>query len=480
MTVAVGGVNHCPAVIDVALVSGVAVRLCAVLLAWAPAARAMEQVTTTVPPPPGFEGKRSMDADDLRRKNERGYVTGLPLFNYDPNTGFGFGARAYYYWNGYRDDPLFAYTPYLHRVFVQGFASTNGLQFHWLDYQLTSIAHSPYRLRGQFLYVRNTDEHYFGLGARAMRPLSFPGSPMTYRRFSDYTRDLRRVQSDGTTYTRYNSYDLTQPTLLVSVERSLFRGLVRPMAGVGFGWRVLEDYTGKSVSATAPGGQPIDAPMARTRLRDDCDAGALVGCAGGWDNILRLGISFDTRDFEPDPNRGVFIDAALDVGTKALGSRYQWARFLIAPRVYLSPFAETDLVIALRGTLQLQSRGTPFFAMNVLPYTEDTRNGLGGVRTLRGFKQNRFVGPVMALGNAEVRWTFVKFTAWKQKIALIAAPLFDLGSTSDRLSDLHLSDWRWDAGAALRISWNLATIVTIDYGKSAEDAGVYVNFNHIF
>jgi hypothetical protein len=35
-------------------------------------------------------------------------------------------------------------------------------------------------------------------------------------------------------------------------------------------------------------------------------------------------------------------------------------------------------------------------------------------------------------------------------------------------------------GRRPRISWNLATIVTVDYGKSAEDAGLYVNFNHIF
>jgi hypothetical protein len=35
-------------------------------------------------------------------------------------------------------------------------------------------------------------------------------------------------------------------------------------------------------------------------------------------------------------------------------------------------------------------------------------------------------------------------------------------------------------GGALRVAWNLATIVTIDYGVSSEDAGFYINFNHIF
>jgi hypothetical protein len=33
---------------------------------------------------------------------------------------------------------------------------------------------------------------------------------------------------------------------------------------------------------------------------------------------------------------------------------------------------------------------------------------------------------------------------------------------------------------AFRVSWNLATIGTLDYGRSSEDTGFYVNFNHIF
>jgi hypothetical protein len=118
--------------------------------------------------------------------------------------------------------------------------------------------------------------------------------------------------------------------------------------------------------------------------------------------------------------------------------------------------------------------------MRLIPWTEDPRNGLGGLRTMRGFKQDRFVGPVMSLFNLEARWTFVRFQVLKQKLALIAVPFLDLGATHDRLADVSLADWRPSLGAALRISWNLATIITIDYGRSKEDSGLYINFNHIF
>jgi hemolysin activation/secretion protein len=128
----------------------------------------------------------------------------------------------------------------------------------------------------------------------------------------------------------------------------------------------------------------------------------------------------------------------------------------------------------------VQSRGTPFFSQDSLPFTEDFRNGLGGHRTLRGYRQDRFVGRTMALVNGEIRWTFTRFTAWKQKFGLIAVPFVDVGRSFDNVGALTLRDWRLSYGGALRISWNLATLVTIDYGLSAEDTGFYINFNHIF
>ena len=50
----------------------------------------------------------------------------------------------------------------------------------------------------------------------------------------------------------------------------------------------------------------------------------------------------------------------------------------------------------------------------------------------------------------------------------------------DSLGDLTVRDWQPSYGGALRIAWNLATLVTIDYGRSSEDTGFYINFNHIF
>jgi hypothetical protein len=417
---------------------------------------------------------------DLARKNEDGYVTGLPLVAYSTDIGFGGGARAYYYFNGKRTDPRFATTPYLHRIFLQGFLSTRGVQFHWLDYDAPRIAGTRYRIRSQLIYGRNINQNYFGLGNRALDPLRFPGSPETYDSYSDYYADQQRIVG-GQTYTKYDQLDFAKPLWIASVERSFFDDHVRVLGGLGFSYATIRDYTGKQVDAIDDTGKSVQATQAPTRLREDCDAGDIVGCGGGWDNFFRLGISYDTRDYEPDPNSGTFIDVALDAGSVVLGSEYDYLRLLAAARGYWSPIPDrADLVLAGRGLIEFQTAGVPFFSMNSLPFTEDFRSGLGGHRTLRGYRQDRFVGRTMAAVNAEVRWTFWRFKLWRQKFGLIAVPFFDYGRSFDHAGALTLDDWRPSYGGALRISWNLATIVTIDYGRSSEDTGLYINFGHIF
>ncbi|HEX3764040.1 MAG TPA: BamA/TamA family outer membrane protein [Kofleriaceae bacterium] len=422
-----------------------------------------------------------LDPDDLAHKKDGGYVTGLPLAAYSTDIGLGLGARVYYYWDGHPDDPRFGETPYLYRLFLQVFASTGGIQFHWLDFDAPKIFDSPYRIRSQLIYARDTESNYFGHGERALAPLAFPGSQRTYDAYADYARDQQRIDAAGQTYARYDQYDLVRPVWIASIERLFDHDRVRVLAGFGLSYGSVHDYTGKRVDAVDASGASTQAVEAPTRLAEDCAAHRLVGCNGGRDDYLRLGISYDTRDYEPDPNTGVFLDLALDAGTVALGSQFDYLRAMAAARGYWSPIPErADLVVAGRVVIDAQTNGAPFFAMDTLSFTEDPRTGLGGHRTIRGFRQDRFVGSVMTVANAELRWTFGHLTAWGQRFGFIAAPFVDAGRPYDSLDQLSLRNWRPSFGGALRIAWNLATLATIDYGISSEDTGFYVNFNHIF
>jgi hypothetical protein len=435
-------------------------------------------------PPPGFAAKKRLTDEDYARKVDGSYLTGLPLVAYDPNFGFGAGARAYYYYDGHPDDPLFAYTPYLHRVYAQAFATTGGAQDHIIDYDAPAFPDANYRVRATLEFEADTDWPYFGIGSRSMAPLSYPGAPgVTFARMNDYDRSTAAVHPDGTTYARYNVYGFQRPILQLALERNLLGGLLRSMVGVNVTYMAIHDYSGQATlsSATDPSGNSVRVPEAPTLLSRDCGAGLIVGCGGGWDNVLRLALSFDSRDFEPDPNSGIYAELSSEFGTHALGSQYQYMRLMLSVRGFYSPIPRVaDVVLAERAVYEVQTKGTPFFSQTLMPFIDDNHTGLGGFRSLRGYRQNRFVGPVIALSNTEVRWTFLKFHAFKQGIALIAAPFMDIGRVFDNVGQTTVSDWKRTQGMGLRIAWNEATIIMIDYGFSDEDDGLYLNFNHIF
>jgi hypothetical protein len=74
----------------------------------------------------------------------------------------------------------------------------------------------------------------------------------------------------------------------------------------------------------------------------------------------------------------------------------------------------------------------------------------------------------------------VSFDAARQHFGLMIAPFVDFGRVFDRVADTSLAGFRRGQGAGLRIAWNQATIVMLDYGVSDEGSALYVNFGHIF
>ncbi|MFN0250157.1 MAG: BamA/TamA family outer membrane protein [Kofleriaceae bacterium] len=217
-------------------------------------------------------------------------------------------------------------------------------------------------------------------------------------------------------------------------------------------------------------------------LRRACARIAIAACSSAAAAAAITRFASASCTTHATSSRGTFVDLSIDIGTIGLGSQFDYIKALVAARGYWSPFPEhADLVFAGRLMLQAQTSGTPFFSMDVLPFVEDPRTGLGGHRTLRGFRQSRFVDRAMSAASGELRWTFARTTIKRQKLAFIVAPFIDVGRAADDLPGLaKFARWRPSAGGAFRISWNLATLGTLDYGFSDEGSGIYVNFGHMF
>jgi hypothetical protein len=423
-----------------------------------------------------LKNKRYINDKDFEKKKAGGFFTGLPLINSDPNTGVGYGARIYFFNNGEKEDPLFRRTPYRQRLYGQFFQTTNGYQYHELNFDAPYIANSLYRLRTALVFEKNTWANFFGLGSRTLGNLG--SGTNTYDKYSDYYSNINTI-TNGTTNAAFTKYSYTRPALVATLERDLFGGIVRPQFGIQVGKYSISQLDGNQVKTDSG----TEATSNQTLLNQYCStAGQIQGCGGGWYNTARAGFAIDTRDFEPDPNKGQLFEAIAEVSNKAYGSEFNFARYTVSEKVFYSPMPQlVDLVIAGRVAYTQSVGDVPFYAMNQISSTENTYlAALGGLRSLRGYKDSRFVANNMALANLELRWTMFDFTVAGQNFAPIFVPFFDIGSPFDTPKDISSSVWRYSYGAGLRIAWNQATIIMVDYARSQEDSNMFINFNHIF
>jgi hemolysin activation/secretion protein len=105
---------------------------------------------------------------------------------------------------------------------------------------------------------------------------------------------------------------------------------------------------------------------------------------------------------------------------------------------------------------------------------------LGGGRSIRGFREARFLAPTVALVNLEMRTRLYDIKILKQHFALGITPFYDFGSVWDRPGDMNFKQWRGAPGVGARIAWNQSTILRLDYGQSREGGQFFFGFGHIF
>ena len=407
--------------------------------------------------------KPTLTPEQVEDKQEGLYFTGLPLVNFDADKGFGYGARVYLYDNDERDSELFEFTPYKHQLYAQFFQTTNGWSYHVVHYDAPYIGNSLFRLTGEIVYEKNTQALYFGTTSDSLDNL-------TDTQGDSYTTAQEQQDALDTQGSRYyNRYLLVKPKAEINLARDFFGGLVRLSVGVNIAHASVTDYNNTTV---------LDKHNEHNKLAED--SASLTGYEGGWDNGLKLAAVYDSRDFAPNPKNGSIQDFTIGLYGKLLGSDFQHQRYTFSSRNFYTPQSVKFLTLAVRGVYSVQTGDTPFFNQNVISFADEFKTGLGGYRTLRGYQQDRFVADVKILGNVETRFNFYEAHTYGQSFEFMAVPFIDAGKVFDTVSDTDLSGYKYTYGAGLRIAWNQATILMIDYGQSVEDSGLYINFGHIF
>jgi outer membrane protein assembly factor BamA len=436
-----------------------------------------------------FIKSRRMSNADLAKKREGTFVTGSPDLSSDPVTGFGFGVRTNIIWNGKRDNPLFAYTPYLMKLKANAAWYSSNARELALSLDIPYYHGSRWRFKIDFKAQQNPANLYFGLTEKTLGDLRLPSDEnrtfSTYKKFNDARKAIRPGgpgEEPEVTDALSNRFRETEYMLNLKADYALGNGKWRIMAGYEIQHLSYKTFEGTLADAKDPETQlDVKAPNGISLLKRDFNEGIIDGLNGGWVSILQSAIIYDTRDFEPDPSRGTYFEIGNEYSGKYIGSQFDFNKLLIQGRYYQKlPFGPRTVLAGRLGVGNVFGNNAPFFEFQDQWSPDGSINALGGKQSLRGFRANRFLARSVAFANAELRYRIADTKWGKQRFAFGVAPFFDAGTVRDRWQDLNFSNIKISYGAGARIAWNQSTVLFFDHGFSKEDRLFFFGIGQIF
>ncbi|MCT4198112.1 BamA/TamA family outer membrane protein [Elizabethkingia anophelis] len=436
-----------------------------------------------------FIKSKRMSDEDLAKKREGTFVTGLPDISSDPVTGFGFGVRTNVIWNGKRDNELFAYTPYLMKLKANAAWYTSNAKELALSLDVPYYKGTRWRFKIDFKAQQNPANLYFGLTEKTLGDLRLPSDEnTTFSTYKEYDRARKTLRPGGVGEAAFvtdalsNRFRETEYMLNLKADYALGNGKWRIMGGYEIQHLSYKTFEGMEADAIDPvTGNETKAPNGMSLLRRDFEQGNISGVDGGWVSIIQNALIYDTRDFEPDPTKGAYFEIANEYSSKLIGSQFDFDKLLIQGRYYQKlPFGKRTVLAGRAGIGNVFGKNAPFFEYQDQWSPEGSINAIGGKASLRGYRANRFLARSMWFSNFEVRTRLVETTLWKQHLSFTVAPFFDMGTVRDRWQDLNFQNIKYSYGAGLRFGWNQSTILYFDYGKSKEDGMFFFGIGQAF
>lgn len=452
-----------------------------------------------------IDPSKRMPEEEIAEKKEGVFVTGVPRFEFDPIRGFGVGGNVNLFINNKRDDPFFEYTPYRHRLNAEFFIFQNGRFRYALNYDAPYIFNSKWRLRADLVHWEDPQAQYWGIGRSMNRPLRFrdkrTGVERDFAKLADYEDNLALAEqgSDGQYYTDFHYNHMEQRERLYNIlgERTFLGGRLRLMFGYEALFTSFSSYNGRlAEQAFTLEGQAVEAINNPTLVDKQRADGTwqrfnLSGFTNSEDykftSMLAGALIYDTRDFEPDPSRGVFLQYSHEYSAPWFGSDFSFNKLMVQAQYIhtLAQWRDRRSRLTFAGMAAVgHIFGSNINFIEMWDLSSQAEAGgilvLGGARSVRGYREARFLAPTIALVNLELRARFYDFRVLRQHISLGLMPFYDFGSVWDSPRDMNFRQWRGAPGVGARIGWNLSTILRLDYGHSREGGQFFFGFGHIF
>lgn len=228
----------------------------------------------------------------------------------------------------------------------------------------------------------------------------------------------------------------------------------------------------------------------------------------GYHPYLHGGVTFDTRDRQQNPRRGIHADAFLTYYA-GLGDYSECNNLKLNAnwRQYI-PIINRKLTFAYRLGTQLNLAGeSPFYLntyLNQLYMQRVIYEGLGGANSIRGIMRNRILAPGVAFANVEFRAQVAQFSVGKEHFYIGLNPFMDAGMVLQPyervVSDPHFmrgeSESFYDesnlytphlsAGCGLKVAMNDNFVLSVDWATALNEqdngkfSNLYIKMGYMF
>ncbi len=394
--------------------------------------------------------------------------SGIPAVNYISDNGLGLGIIAAAYIN----DGVTL--PYRTAITLQLFMSTNLVQDHNVIVDTLKLFDLPLRLTGRVGYISSLTQNYCGLGGKVTC------DPVEAAAAAD-ARGLTGDKADE--FARhYYQRRFMNPYGLVNLRYALVeKSALNPKVEVTGGYRGFYFIPGNVFADDDEDGAPDLEPYPGSLYAKDFPDGE-----PGYDSVFNLGLMIDSRDNEPAPTEGWWLEGSVRAASPLWLSTWTWGGVNLTMRGYrylpLFPELGRRLVLANRLTFDGIVGDIPIQEMARLGGSQDIY-AFGGADIGRGIRVQRYLGKVKLLDQVELRYRFFEFEAFEQDFALTTAAFVDAGLVGDELISPTSVGSAVGGGLAFRIAWNENFIIRVDVAVSpAENYAIqpYITINQPF
>ena len=348
---------------------------------------------------------------DTAKHVRKGWTFGvLPSVAFDADLGFQYGAltNIYYFGDGS------TYPEYLHSFYAEAAYTTKHFGLFRFSYDSKYLI-PKHRLSVDLTYLPDQMCDFYGFnGYQSNYNVAYSSQDdpaYISRAYYKYHRDLFRFSAD------------LQGNIVGNLHWNAGLGLLHFNVGPVDIDR-LNSYT-KNEEKWLPDTMPLfDHYVHNGYIRAD-------EAKGGFHPYLHGGVTYDTRDRQQNPTRGIHADAFLTYYA-GLGDMeaYNNLKLNLGFRQYLSLYTDR-LILAYRLGAQLNMAGDcPFYLntyLNQLYMQRVIYEGLGGANSVRGIMRNRILAPGVAFANIELRTRVASLKVGKNMFYLGLVPFLDAG-----------------------------------------------------